>query len=385
MKRVAILGSTGSIGKSALEVVRHLPADLKAVGLSANSNIEILYRQIKEFHPAFACVQDKFAARLLKNRAGLKQTKLFVGEEGLRQMIQEQGIDSVLLAISGSGALMPLLTAIDSGKDIALANKEALVMAGPIIMRRAREKKVKILPVDSEQSAIWQCLQNSDRGKIKNIYLTASGGPLRLTRRKDLKGISREKVLRHPRWKMGEKITVDSATLMNKGLEVLEAIFLFGISVDKIKVLIHPEAIIHSLVEFIDGVVLAQLSVTDMRIPIQYALSYPERLTTDLSGIDFYRLKELHFAKPDFKKFPCLGLSYRAARSMGTMPCVLNAANEISVQEFLKKRLGFISIAKVIAKVIDKHRNIANPGLSEILEADRWARNEARKVISNLN
>lgn len=384
MKLIAILGSTGSIGRSALDIIRQFPHKFKAVGLSTNSNTDILYQQVKEFNPAFICVNDRNAALNLESRLKTRGVKLFVGEEGLKTMVQENRIDKIILAISGSGALLPLLAAIEQGKDIALANKEALVSAGPIIMHKAKKRKVKIIPIDSEQSAIWQCLNGQSPDKLRNIYLTASGGPFRNTAQKILKHVSVNRVLRHPKWKMGKKITVDSATLMNKGLEVLEAMFLFNVSVEKIKVLIHPEAIIHSMVEFIDGVVLAQLSVTDMRIPIQYALSYPERLPGLLRSIDFCRLRELHFEKPDLRKFPCLELAYVAAQGKGTLPCVLNAANEVSVEEFLKKRINFISIPRIIEKVLGKHRNICSPDLTDILEADSWARREAYRVAGKL-
>ncbi|MCX5703855.1 MAG: 1-deoxy-D-xylulose-5-phosphate reductoisomerase [Candidatus Omnitrophica bacterium] len=383
MKNIAILGSTGSIGRAALEVVRHFPDRFRVVGLTANSNIDILYKQVKEFRPLLVCVRDKLAARklspLLKSSA-----KLFQGEDGLDRLVQDSRVEQILLAIAGSGALLPLLKAIEAGKAIALANKEALVCAGPLIINEARKRKVEIIPIDSEQSAIWQCLEGKDLSKLKTIYLTASGGPFRNLPRGALKDISIAKVLKHPRWKMGKKISVDSATLMNKGLELLEAMFLFEVPYDKIKILIHPEALIHSMVEFIDGIVLAQLSATDMRIPIQYAISYPDRLNNSLPRIDFYRLKELHFQVPDFKRFPCLGLAYRAARVLGTMPAVLNAANEVCVEEFLKKKLAFIAIPEIIEKVMDRHRNIMkNPNLEDILEADSWARLVTGKLITN--
>jgi 1-deoxy-D-xylulose-5-phosphate reductoisomerase len=280
---------------------------------------------------------------------------------------------------------MPLWEAIDNGKDIALANKEALVMAGPIIMKKAAKQKIKIIPIDSEQSAIWQCLDGQDESKLKNIYLTASGGPFRQIARKDLKSIPVVRVLRHPRWKMGKKISVDSATLMNKGFELLEAMYLFNVEPRKIKILIHPEAIIHSMVEFIDGVILAQLSVTDMRIPIQYALSYPDRLCNTSPSLDFLKLRELTFQRPDFKRFPCLGLAYAVAEQGGTAPSVLNAADEISVAEFLKRRISFLSIPKIIGKVLEGHHNKREPDLKDILEADNWAREETYRVIKKLN
>lgn len=385
MKRIAILGSTGSIGQNALEVIQKIPGECEVVGLSTNSRIDILYQQIKKFHPLFVCIRDINAAEELKSRFKLKGTKLFIGEGGLKTMVENKKIDKIVLAIAGSTALSPLLAAIEAGKDIALANKEALVMAGSIIIDKAKKNRVKILPIDSEQSAIWQCLDGEDHTKLKNIYLTASGGPFKNWHKKDFKNISINQVLRHPCWKMGRKVTVDSATLMNKGLEILETMFLFNVDVNKIKVLIHPEAIIHSMVEFIDGVILAQLSVTDMRIPIQYAISYPKRLPNIMERLDFYKLKTLHFEKPDFKKFPSLRLAYRVAQEAGTAPCVLNAVNEVSVEEFLNRRLDFVAIPKVIEKVLDQHKNRIAPTLREILEADAWARKEAYKIIARLD
>jgi 1-deoxy-D-xylulose-5-phosphate reductoisomerase len=384
MKKIAILGSTGSIGQGSLDVIRRFPDKFKVVGLSANSNSGVLLRQIKEFQPKFVCINDPDAIRKLKPSIK-SHIELFIGEEGIKDLIRRKEIDKILLAISGSAALVPLLEAIENDKEIALANKEALVMAGPIIMERVRKKKIKIIPIDSEQSAIWQCLDGRDQLKLKNIYLTASGGPFRKTNTTQLKKISVDKAIKHPRWKMGKKISVDSATLMNKGLELLEAMFLFDVPCDKIKILIHPEAIVHSMVEFVDGVILAQLSATDMRIPIQYALTYPERLPNSFASIDFYKLHKLHFQKPNFKHFPCLRLAYRAANKLGTMPAVLNAANEVCVDKFLSGRLSFIYIPKVIEKVLDQHRINTRPKLGDILEADMWARNLARRVIENLN
>lgn len=383
MKRIAILGSTGSIGQSTLDVIRNFPGKFRVVGLSTNSNVDILLKQIKEFHPAFVCVGEEDKALNLKHKLARK-TRLFTGEAGLKELVRLKHLDEVVLAIGGSAALPPLLAAIDNGRNIALANKEALVMAGPMIMNKVKKHKIKLIPIDSEQSAIWQCLDGEDRERLKNIYLTASGGPFRQTLKSNLNNISISRVLKHPKWKMGRKITVDSANLMNKGLEVLEAVYLFGVAPQKIKILIHPEAIIHSMVEFVDGIILAQLSVTDMRIPIQYALSYPERFPNRLAGVDFFKLGRMNFQKPDFKKFPCLELAYRAADEGGTMPCVLNAANEISVHEFLTRRLNFISIPKVIEKILNIHKNRINPDLDDILRADRWAREEAFEVINKL-
>ena len=381
MKRIAILGSSGSIGQSTLSVIRSLPGQFKVEALSVNSDIRSLKKQIEEFKPSVVCVRDKQAASKL--RADLSSpVKIFCAEDGLNEMVESSRVDLVMFAITGSAALNPLLSAIKSGKNIALANKEALVMAGPLLMRLAKNHKVNILPVDSEQSAIWQSLGNCRQADVRRIYLTASGGPLRNIPASKFKMVGMEQVLRHPRWKMGKKITVDSATLMNKGLELLEAMFLFGLGADKIKVLIHPEALIHSMVEFNDGVIMAQLSVADMRIPIQYALSYPQRLPNSLPGIDFYRLNKMHFEKPDLKKFPCLALAYSAAASLGTMPAVLNAANEVSVNNFLNKRISFLAIPKIVEKVMRRHKIAANPDLAEIIAADSWARAEAQGLCA---
>ncbi|MFA4842570.1 MAG: 1-deoxy-D-xylulose-5-phosphate reductoisomerase [Candidatus Omnitrophota bacterium] len=385
MRRIAILGSTGSIGKNAAEVIRNLPQEFKVVALSTNSDIEALYLQIKEFRPQFACVRDKTAASVLESRLHSRNIRILRGDDGLEEMIKQAALDKVLLAISGAAALMPLIASVKKGIDIALANKEALVMAGPFIINEAKRNNVLLIPVDSEQSAIWQCLRGEDKKRIKKVYLTASGGPLRTMPKKDFSRITVKEVLKHPRWKMGDKITVDSASLMNKGLEVLETMILFGISADKIKVLIHPESVIHSMVEFIDGTILAQLSRTDMRIPIQYALTYPVRLGANGGSVDFFKLKALHFEEPDFNKFPCLELAYRAAHDMGSAPCVLNAADEIAVEGFLQKRIQFSAIPKVIGKVLKKHRLVRSPSLKEILQADAWAREEARSLIEGMN
>jgi len=382
MRYIAVLGSTGSIGTSTLRVVRQLGNRFRVLGLAANSNIDLLYAQAKEFKPEFVCVEDPQAALRLQKKL---KTKILVGQDGLRRIISDRRLERIALAISGSAALKPLLTAIECRKKIALANKEALVMAGPLIMRKARAAGAEIIPVDSEQSAIWQCLQAEDSNKIKKVYLTASGGPLRGFSAQEIKRVSLKKVLEHPRWKMGKKISVDSATLMNKGLELLEAMYLFDLSAKEIEILIHPEAVIHSMVEFVDGVVMAQLSFTDMRIPIQYALTYPQRLANNAGRVQFTRIKSLNFEKPDFKKFPCLQLAVTVANQGGTAPCVLNAANEICVQAFLNKTLKFYSIPMVIEKVLRKHKNVSTPDLKDIFAADAWARREAFQATRKAN
>ncbi|MFH0762645.1 MAG: 1-deoxy-D-xylulose-5-phosphate reductoisomerase [Candidatus Omnitrophota bacterium] len=383
MVNIAVLGSTGSIGINTLQVIRNFPDKFRAVALSANSNSGLLEKQIREFRPAFACFGNAEGARRLKASGIGKRVRIFAAEAGLAEIVSEKKIDKVVIAISGSAALFPLLKAIECGKEIALANKESLVIAGSIIMALARKNKIKIIPIDSEQSAIWQCLEAESAANIRNIYLTASGGPFRNTALSRLRNVSVREVLKHPKWKMGRKISVDSATMMNKGLELLEAMSLFGVSSEKIKILIHPEAIIHSMVEFIDGAILAQLSATDMRIPIQYALSYPARLANDAAAlrVDFCKLKGLHFQKPNLMKFPCLRLAYLAASESGTLPAVLNAANEIAVNEFLRGGLKFVYIYNVIEKVIARHRNRRNPKLEDILNADSWARRQAHEII----
>jgi 1-deoxy-D-xylulose-5-phosphate reductoisomerase len=383
MQRITILGSTGSIGVNTLRVIRENPQMFRVAGISGNRNIDLLYKQVQEFHPEAVCVYDKDAALRLKPKLAGRKVRLLTADEGIMQLASSDTADKVVMAIAGAGALLPLLKAIESGKSIALANKEALVMAGPIIMDRAAKNKVKIIPIDSEQSAIWQCLAGQDKAKLRSIYLTASGGPFRNTRSKDLKDVASAQVLRHPTWRMGKKITVDSATLMNKGLEVIEAMFLFNVALPKIKVIIHPESIIHSMVEFVDRVILAQLSVADMRIPIQYALSYPDRLENNLRGVDFFRLQTLNFSAPDFKRFPCLRLAYEAASRGGSALAVLNAANELSVESFLRNKILFSSIPKVIEKVLEKHSNNSSPDLEDIRQADIWAREEACKVINS--
>ncbi|MDD5044270.1 MAG: 1-deoxy-D-xylulose-5-phosphate reductoisomerase [Candidatus Omnitrophica bacterium] len=382
MKRIAILGSTGSIGRNTLEVLKNFPGEFSLVGLSAYSDTGTLIQQIERFHPKVVSVVDKEGARTIEKKFGRK-IKVLAGTGGLNALAQNEDIDLIVMAISGAAALLPLIRAVEKGKDIALANKEALVMAGEIIMRKARQCRAKILPVDSEQSAIWQCLEANNKNYLRKIYLTASGGPLRDVKMRDFKKIRPADVLKHPCWKMGKKITVDSATLMNKGLEVIEAVHLFSIGADKIEILIHPEVVIHSMVEFVDRSILAQLAYADMRIPIQYAMSYPKRLSNGLPGVDFLKFNNLSFAKPDEKRFPCLRLAYQAAKDAGTAPCALNAADEVAVDAFLNKKIDFVSIPRTIEKVLNRINNITDPGLEDILRADQEARAQAMSLINN--
>jgi len=384
MKRIAILGSTGSIGQNTLKVIERLPREFEVVGLSANSNINILYQQIRRFSPKIVALRDNFSAQALRKKLD-SRIKLLAGEDAAVAIACDQRVDLIVLAISGAAALLPLIKAIETGKDVALANKEALVMAGDIIMRKAKAKNVKILPIDSEQSAIWQCIDGKEKKNIKKIYLTASGGPLRDLNRSEFKKVSLKRVLKHPCWKMGRKVTVDSATLMNKGLEVIETMRLFDVDVSQIEIVIHPESIIHSMVEFIDGSILAQLSITDMRIPIQYALTYPKRCPQDLASLDFFKLQKLTFYKPDTNKFLCLRLAYKTAREGGSAPCVLNASNEVAVDAFLNEKIDFVSIPKVIEGILERHRVVSHPKLEDIYYSDAWAREEAKDLTDSFS
>ncbi len=382
MKRVAILGSTGSIGRNSLNVIKRFPKEFSVCGLSAYNNINLLETQARYFKPNIVAINNGNTADLkIKLNSGIK---IFDLDEGLKRIISQKETDIIVLAISGSAALLPLLEAVKAGKTVALANKEALVMAGSIIMKLAKKTGAKIIPVDSEQSAIFQCLNGRDRNDLKKIYLTASGGPLRTVAKSRFSRLSVRDILRHPRWKMGRKVTVDSATLMNKGLEVIEAMWLFDLKPEQIEVVIHKEAIIHSMVEFIDGTVLAQLGVTDMRLPIQYALTYPERRFCDLADLDLIKLGQLSFEKPDFKKFPCLELAFMAAKENGSIPCVLNAANEVCVKAFLEQEIKFSQISTVVEKVLARHKKISNPDLGEIISSDEWAKGETFSIIKKL-
>jgi len=379
MQTVSVLGSTGSIGTNALDVISRFPDRFRVSVLSTNSNVDLLSRQVKRFRPKAVCVVDAAAARRFR-KISLPKIKLYEGEEGLCGMAADLKVDTLLVGIVGSSALMPILKAMANIKRLALANKEALVMAGDIIMKDARRKAVKILPVDSEHNAVFQCVE-SGRSAPKKIYLTGSGGPFLATPKKSFKYISPEKAVKHPRWKMGKKISVDSATMMNKGLEVIEAHHLFGLDVGNIEVLIHPETVVHSMVEFVDGSILAHMGTCDMRTPIQYALTYPSRVSSPVKGVTFSKSEALHFYSPDFKKFPCLRIAYEAARRGETYPCVLNAANEVAVGQFLKGRIKFTDIAKVIEKVLARHRGIKGAGLRDVLGVDAWARLKTKELL----
>jgi len=377
-KNIVILGSTGSIGINTLKIVERFPARFKVVGLTAYNNDKLLENQVKKFFPRYVAIhKEKIGAF----RSQFKGLKILDVEEDLEILVALKEVDIVVIAMRGSAALAPFLSAVKSGKIVAPANKEALVIAGDIIMKEARKYKATIIPIDSEQSAIFQCLNGESRGELKKVYLTASGGVLLNVCQSRFDQLSVEEILNHPRWRMGKKITVDSATLMNKGFEVIEAMRLFQLQKDQVDVVVHPEAIIHSMVEYQDGSIIAQLGITDMRLPIQYALMYPRRISTGLKSLDFFSLKALTFQKPDLKKFPCLGLCRLVAQKDGTLPSVLNASDEEAVEAFLRREIKFTEIYKIIEKVVLKHRCIFSPALKDILEADRWAREETERLI----
>lgn len=385
MKNLSILGSTGSIGENALKIVEQFPERFKIKALAAKKNIALLARQIDYFSPELAVVFDEERASELKKLipagAGVE---IMHGVEGYNAAATISEVNMVVAAMVGAAGLMPALAAIDAGKDIALANKETLVMAGEIVVKQALEKGVKILPVDSEHSAIFQCIAGSRIEDLDRIFLTGSGGPFLNRPAEEFAEIKPEDALNHPIWQMGKKISIDSATMMNKGLEVLEAKSLFGVSHEKIEVIIQPQSVIHSMVSFKDGTVMAQLSIPDMKGAIAYALSYPERLPLYQELPDFTGMGTLNFQKPDLEKFPCLALAYKACETGETLPAVLNAANEEVVNAFLNRRVPFTKIYEIIGEITGIHDVVTNPSLSDIIEADQWARKIADEMITGL-
>jgi len=375
MKNLSILGSTGSIGTNALEVVRRFPGEFSVKALAAKASLEPLVAQIVEFKPKIVSVYDAGgAARLAELLPAGSKTEIVYGRDGYRQAAEYPAADTVVTAMVGAAGLEPTLAAIQAGKTICLANKETLVMAGEVVMSLAREKNVSILPIDSEHSAIFQCLEGSRREDLDRILLTASGGPFRTRPRETFGQISLAEALDHPNWSMGPKITIDSATLMNKGLEVIEARHLFDVTLEQIEVVVHPQSIIHSMVAYRDGSVIAQLGVPDMKGAIAYALSYPERLALGQPLPDFAGIGRFDFEKPDLKWFPCLALAFEAVRTGGTLPAVLNAANEAAVALFLDKQIEFVDIPEIISKTMKRHTVVTTPDLPEIMAADQWAR-----------
>jgi 1-deoxy-D-xylulose-5-phosphate reductoisomerase len=372
MKKIVLLGSTGSIGTQTLSIVREHRDELKVTALAVNSNIEMVEQQVREFMPDLVCVFMEHKAKELKDRLKDLSVKVVTGMEGLIECATQEQADTVVTAMVGMIGIQPTIEAIKAGKNIALANKETLVTAGHIIMPLIKEKKVELLPVDSEHCAIFQSLNGEDKKKVNKILLTASGGPFRGKKLTDLKNITPLDALKHPNWSMGQKITIDSATLVNKGLEVMEAAWLFDIKLEAIEVVVHPQSIIHSMVEYVDGSIIAQLGVPDMKLPIQYALFYPCRKPL-IQGerLDFYQLKQLTFEAPDMNTFFGLRLAYEAGRIGGSMPTVYNAANEWAVAHFLKGRIGFLDIPTLIEEAMKQHRVIANPSLKEILNTEQ--------------
>jgi 1-deoxy-D-xylulose-5-phosphate reductoisomerase len=378
-KRVVVLGATGSIGESSLKVARDIPERMEIVGLAANSNVEKLAAAANKVRPESVCLVDKTKLDILR-KALAYQPRIFAGEEGLREIAALTNADMVLVAIVGTGGLRPALAAIEAGKDLAVASKEILVMAGEIVMREARENSVHVLPVDSEHNAIFQCLDGRS-SEIRRIILTASGGPFRETPARQFLDLTAEQALKHPTWDMGPKITIDSATLFNKGLEMIEAHWLFGVEMKRVEVVIHPQSIVHSMVEFADGSTLAQLSYSDMCFPIQYAVTWPDRVPNTLPPLDFGKLSKLEFFAPRYDDFPALNLARCAGETGGTLPAVMNAANEIAVAAFLDRQIRFPRIWQIVEQVMDRHRGVAHPDLDEILQADQWARAEAAKTL----
>lgn len=372
MKNLVLLGATGSIGTQTLEIVDAYPDRLKVLALAAGSNVTKMEEQIRKYQPGFAVMYDEKAAKDLKERVRDLEITIFSGMDGLLQVVTLPAADVVLTAVVGMIGIRPTIEAIKAGKDIALANKETLVTAGHIIMPLAKEKGVSILPVDSEHSAIFQSLNGEPQKRLKKILLTASGGPFRGMSRDDLADKTVKEALKHPNWSMGRKITIDSATMVNKGLEVMEAGWLFDVKPEQIQVVVHPQSIIHSMVEYVDGAVMAQLGLPDMKLPIQYALFYPDRLPMDTAGIDFFELGQITFEEPDLSAFTGLQLAYEAFRVGGSMPTVFNAANEKAVSLFLQEKIRFLEIAELIGEAMSTHKVIENPDLSEILSTETW-------------
>ena len=382
MKRIAILGSTGSIGRSALQVIEQFPDQFQVVALAAGRNVDLLTEQIQRFRPKVAAVLDQDLANDLVDRLPADiEVEVRAGSPGYQNIANCPDADMVLSSMVGAAGLLPTLSAIRAGKDVALANKETLVMAGALVMEEVKRYQTRLLPVDSEHNAIFQALEGHRRKDLKRILLTASGGPFLNMPKEQLESVTPAQALAHPNWEMGAKITIDSATMMNKGLEVIEAKWLFEVAVENIDVHIHPQSIVHSMVEYVDGSVIAQMGMPDMRVPIAYALAYPERLKLDFPTLDFFSVQTLTFQEPDLSRFPCLDLAFNACKAGGTMPAVLNASNEVAVQAFLDKRIPFLGIARLVDRVMQEHELAPAKELQAILAADTWARQRTEEII----
>lgn len=384
-KGLAILGSTGSIGRQALEVVRAYPGHFEVEVLSAQNNAPLLIKQAVEFQPNAVVIGNESLYEKVRDALDAHPIKVFAGKKALNEISELEGIDMVLTAMVGVAGLEPTIAAINAGKQIALANKETLVVAGQLVTRLAREKGINIYPIDSEHSAIFQCLAGEFHNPIEKIYLTASGGPFRGKKRDFLAKVKKEEALKHPNWDMGCKITIDSATMMNKGLEVIEAKWLFGLKPDQIKVIVHPQSIVHSIVQFTDGSMKAQMGLPDMKLPILYALAYPNRLPTSFPRFNFMEFPQLSFEAPDTDSFPNLGLAFEAMEKGGNMPCILNAANEVAVAAFLKDKVGFLQMSDIIASCMQKIEHLSEPNLPDFLNTDTETRKLANSLINNLN
>jgi 1-deoxy-D-xylulose-5-phosphate reductoisomerase len=380
-RRVILLGATGSIGTSAIKVAESIPERMEIVGMSAHRNAELLARAANRTRPSAVCLVEESQLPVLRSKLDYSP-EILVGPEGLETLARSTGVDLVLVTIIGTTGLKPALAAIESGKDLAVASKEILVMAGEIVMARAVERGVKVLPVDSEHNAIFQCLEGKPKQEVKTLILTASGGPFRKLSSDQLSSVSVADALNHPTWKMGRKITIDSATLFNKGLEMIEARWLFDVPVDRVEVLVHPQSIVHSMVEFVDGSLLAQLSHSDMCFPIQYAVTWPERVPNALQPLRLAELGRLEFEAPRYDTFPALGLARRAGQAGGTLPAVLNAANEVAVAAFLEGRIPFPRIWSLVEHAMDQSENFARPSLDDILQADSQARDSVREALT---
>lgn len=378
-KVISIIGSTGSIGVQTLDVVKNL--GIKVAALSANSNIDLLEKQVHEFHPRVVSAGNQELAKQLKARLKGLDIEVCFGQAGMLRVVELEEIDTVVTSVVGTAGLIPTMHAIKCRKNIALANKETLVTAGKLVMEEARKQGVIIYPVDSEHSAIYQCLMGNNERQLNKIIITASGGPFRGKKLNELENITPEQALKHPNWRMGNKITIDSATLMNKGLEVIEAKWLFGRDLKDIQVIVHPQSIIHSMVEYVDGSIMAQLGSPDMRIPIQLALTYPDRCVNQFKKLDLLTCSQLTFEEPDTKTFRCLQLAFDALTAGGTMPAAMNAANEIAVEAFLERKVSFTAIPEIVETVMQKHPVNICPGLDDIIEVDLWARNAASGMI----
>ncbi|HID55450.1 TPA: 1-deoxy-D-xylulose-5-phosphate reductoisomerase [Candidatus Poribacteria bacterium] len=381
MKRIAVLGSTGSIGRSTLQVIKSLPDELKVIGLAARGSVERIVEQAIRFQVKAIALADEEAAQKASQMLNETDIKVFGGKEGVLRIATMDEADMVVSSMVGISGLLPTLEAIRSGKDIAFANKEVLVAGGEIVMREVERHGVNFLPVDSEISAIFQCLGGGSKDEVKRLILTASGGPFKGFSPHELEGVTVSQALRHPNWRMGSKVTIDSATLMNKGFEVIESMWLFGIELERIDVVVHPQSIVHSMVEFVDGSIIAQLGIPDMRTPIQYALTYPKRMSAPVGYLDLLEVRNLTFEPVDKEAFPCLGYAYEAARRGGSMPAVMSAADEVAVAAFIEGKIKFTDIPKIIKRVMDAHEPIPSPSFAELLEADRWGRETAEKMI----